>query len=206
MDGTLLDTERLTRRYFLQACEEAGWEVDTAVYDRCVGTTWDVTKRIMLEGFGRDFPMQAISERWLGNYHMHVENKPVDVKPGIRELLLHLSKVGVPLAVVTSTRRPVTERKLGLACLDQYFALTVCGGETHRGKPNPDPYLKATRDLGVAPQDAWAIEDSDNGVLAAHRAGLTVFQIPDELTPSDEVRALGHAILESAQQLFERIN
>ena len=205
MDGTLLDTERLARACFLRACQDVGWKVDVQVYDRCVGTTWEATRRIMLEGFGVDFPYDAMSEHWSAHYHAHVNHKPVDIKPGISSLLRHLSAAGIPLAVATSSQRATVERKLELAQIEHHFQFAICGGETKRGKPDADPYLKATSDLGIAPREAWAIEDSDNGVWAAHRAGLTVFQIPDELEPSDEVRALGHAILESAQQLYERI-
>jgi beta-phosphoglucomutase-like phosphatase (HAD superfamily) len=57
------------------------------------------------------------------------------------------------------------------------------------------PYLTATRALGYAPRECWAIEDSDNGVRAAHAAGLSVFQVPDLVPPSADVRSLGHTIL-----------
>jgi beta-phosphoglucomutase-like phosphatase (HAD superfamily) len=72
MDGTLLDTERLARACFLRACRDVGWEVDVRIYDRCVGTTCLATKRIMLEGFGADFPHEAMSEHWSEHYHAHV--------------------------------------------------------------------------------------------------------------------------------------
>ena len=133
------------------------------------------------------------------------QHKPVAIKPGISSLLRYLSDAGVPLAVATSSQRATVERKLELAQIDHHFQFAICGGETKRGKPDTDPYLKATSDSGIALHATWAIEDSDNGVWAAHRAGLTVFQIPDELEPSDEVRSLGHVILESAQQIYERI-
>jgi HAD superfamily hydrolase (TIGR01509 family) len=205
MDGTLLDTERLARACFERAMEEIGWEVDRSIYDRCVGSTHEATKSLLIEGYGPDFPYDALQESWTAHYHGHIHSRPVDIKPGIVELLDHLGELGIPLAVATSSHRAAVETKLELARIDHHFEFTVCGGETARGKPNPDPYLKATRDLGLEPERAWAIEDSDNGVWAAHRAGLTVFQIPDELEPSEEVKSLGHAILESAQQLFERL-
>jgi beta-phosphoglucomutase-like phosphatase (HAD superfamily) len=64
-----------------------------------------------------------------------------------------------------------------------------------RGKPNPDLYLHAARALGIAPARCLALEDSYNGVRAAHAAGMTVVMVPDLLPPTDEMRSLCRAIV-----------
>ncbi len=202
MDGTLLDTERLARACFARACEDVGWQADMAVYDRCVGTTWEATERIIRVGYGPDFPYERMSERWEARYHAHVHHEPVDLKPGVDALLEWLQAADIPMAVATSSRRPTVEAKLHLAGLDHYFVSLVCGGETPAGKPAADPYLAAVARLGVAPRASWAVEDSDNGVRAAHAAGLEVFQIPDELAPHPDVRALGHRVCRSAREIL----
>ncbi len=202
MDGTLLDTERLARICFARACRDVGWEPDMAVYDRCVGTTWEATERIIRQGFGRDFPYERMSDVWTEHYHAHVHHEPVDLKPGIIEVLERLSTLDIPMAVATSSRRQTVEAKLDLAGIDRYFEHLVCGGETASGKPAADPYLAALTALGAQSRSSWAIEDSDNGVRAAHAAGMTVFQIPDELAPHAAVLALGHAVLASAHELL----
>ncbi len=202
MDGTLLDTERLARRCFARACRDVGWEPDMAVYDRCVGTTWEATERIIRQGFGPDFPYVRMSAVWTDYYHAHVHHEPVDLKPGIVEVLERLTVLGIPMAVATSSRRPTVETKLELAGIDGYFKHLICGGETAAGKPAADPYLAALSALDARSPGSWAIEDSDNGVRAAHAAGMTVFQIPDELEPDATVLALGHAVLSSAHELL----
>ncbi len=202
MDGTLLDTERLARSCFARACRDIGWEPDMAVYDRCVGTTWEATERLIREGFGRDFPYERLSAVWMDHYHAHVHHKPVDMKPGIIEVLERLDQLQVPMAIATSSRRPTVEAKLHLAGIDRYFEHLICGGDTDAGKPAADPYLAALAALGASSGSSWAIEDSDNGVRAAHAAGLTVFQIPDELAPDAAVLALGHDVLSTAHELL----
>lgn len=197
MDGLLLDSERLARDSFVQACTEVGWAPDLAVYDLCVGSTYEGTERILRTHFGADFPFEAVNERWGALYEARVLRQPVDLKSGALDLLVRLEELGIPRALATSTRRGIATAKLHNASLSEYFAHLVCGGETARGKPHPDPYLEAAGRLRVDPGLCWALEDSNNGVRAAHAAGLQVFQIPDLVPPSDEVRALGHIVVES---------
>lgn len=94
----------------------------------------------------------------------------------------------MPMAVVTSSRRPVVATKLEMAGLTNYFRFSVCGGETAEGKPHPVPYLNGLDQLDLAADQCRALEDSDSGVRSATAAGLCVLQIPDEFGPSAEVR------------------
>jgi len=197
MDGLLLDSERLARDTFVRACAEVGWDPDLAVYDLCVGSTSEGTEQILKAHFGPRFPFAAVSERWGTLYEARVLREPIEVKRGALELLQRLDALGIPRALATSTRRGVATVKLRNAALFEHFALLVCGGETLRGKPYPDPYLQAAARLQVQPDQCWALEDSDNGVRAAHAAGLRVFQVPDLVPPSEAVRALGHVVVDS---------
>jgi len=197
MDGLLLDSERLSLDTFIAACREFRFEPDLGVYRRCIGTTYGATKEILQREMGTAFPFEAVYASWSRRYDQHVHFRPVDVKPGAVELLRALHDSGMPLALATSTRRPTAEKKLELARLDHFFQELVCGGEATRGKPHPDPYLKACALLNVSPEGCWAFEDSMNGTRAALAAGLTVFQIPDLIEPEGSEREIGQVILPS---------
>ncbi len=201
MDGLLLDSERLARDAFLEACVEAGRPVTLEIYHRCIGTTAEATRQLLLTACGDDFPLEAIEARWSAHYHARLAEGPVPVKAGARALLSTLRERAVPLALVTSTRRPLAEGKLEATELLAFFRCLVCGGETERGKPAPDPYLAAAASLGLDPSRCWALEDSANGVRAALGAGCTVFQIPDLVAPDQELVALGHRILDSLSEV-----
>jgi HAD superfamily hydrolase (TIGR01509 family) len=129
----------------------------------------------------------------------------VPLKPGIRAVLEQLEVLGISMAVATSSRRTTVETKLALAGIDHHCKGLICGGETPRGKPHADPYLYAVDQLQLTPQRCWAVEDSDNGVRSAVAAGLLVFQIPDELQPTEQVLKLGHNILPSALALLPHL-
>ena len=87
-----------------------------------------------------------------------------------------------------SSRR-TTERHLGQAGLLSHFRALATRDDVERGKPHPDLYLEAARRLGVAPGRCLAFEDSNNGLTAAHAAGMMAVMVPDIAPPTDEVRA-----------------
>ncbi len=201
MDGLLLDSERLARDTFIAACNDFGYQPDLNVYRRVVGSTYGATQVILREGYGAGFPFEPIYARWGERYDAHVHHRPVDKKAGVIEILATLTQAGVPLALATSTHRTNALVKLKLAELDHRFLHLVCGGDTPRGKPHPDPYLKACEMLGESPADCWALEDSMNGTRAALAAGLTVFQIPDLVFPEEHERGLGQHLVESLHDI-----
>lgn len=201
MDGLLLDSERLARDTFIAACNEFGYQPNLDVYRQVVGSTYDAGQVILREGYGSDFPFEQIYARWGERYDAHVHHQPVDKKSGAIEILETLTDAGIPLALATSTHRTNALVKLRLAEIGHRFTHLVCGGETERGKPHPDPYLRACEMLGESPADCWALEDSMNGTRAALAAGLTVFQIPDFVFPEEHERGLGQHLMHSLHDI-----
>jgi len=156
-----------------------------------------------MNGYGNDFPFDAIGKVWKKKYLNAVQNKPVPLKTGALLLLQHLKKEGTRRVVVTSTNKELALRKLTNAEIVHFFDFILGRDEVKQGKPNPEIYLTACRELGEEPADCLAIEDSDNGVLAAHNAGLTVIQVPDLVEPSERVRGLRHKILNSLDDVYQ---
>jgi len=97
-----------------------------------------------------------------------------------------------PLAVASSSNRPLIDAVLETAGIAQCFAATVSSEEVPRGKPSPDVYLEAARRLGVPAADCAAVEDSANGIRAARAAGMVVVAYPNAHYPPDD-EALGLA-------------
>jgi len=201
MDGLLLDTESIAYRAFMQANDELGYQVPDSLYLKIIGTNAAGTEQIIRQGMGSEYPYTEVRERWLEKYQRQAIEQPVPIKPGVLELLDHLEAAAIPKAVATSSYYRSAERKLGNAGLLERFAFVVAGDQVKHSKPAPEIYLKAARGLDTCPSRCLALEDSDNGVRAAHGAGMTVVQIPDLTTPCAEVRALGHLITESLHRV-----
>ena len=198
MDGLLLDSEAIALTTFIESCKECGYELnDMEPYYQCIGTNWPNATKILVDGYGVAFPFDAISEVWGKKYYQETLTKPVPIKEGALSLLKYLENAGVQMAIVTSTRKENALIKLTNTNLLSFFTFVLGGDEITNGKPHPEMYLTAVEKLDAAPADCLAIEDSDNGVLAAFHAGLTVIQVPDLKQPSDKVRALGQTIIAS---------
>jgi HAD superfamily hydrolase (TIGR01509 family) len=103
--------------------------------------------------------------------------REVPWRPGARELLESLHAAGVPCALVTMsyTRfvKPILEE-----LPPDTFRVVITGDTVARGKPHPEPYLAAARDLDVLAGECLAIEDSDTGATSAASAGCTVLCAP----------------------------
>jgi len=80
------------------------------------------------------------------------------------------------------------EHQLGPNGILPRFNTVVAAGDYARGKPAPDPFLTAAERMGVAPEFCLALEDSHNGVRAAHAAGMMTIMVPDLLEATDEMR------------------
>ena len=148
----------------MRACEDHGWPADLDSYQQCIGSTYEKTREILVAAYGADFPYETVDASWAHHYHSRLADGPVPVKAGAEGLLAHLSSRQVPMALVTSTRRETAVTKLGATGLLEFFDVLVCGGETEKGKPDPDPYLAAAARLDLEPRACWALEDSANGV------------------------------------------
>ena len=106
------------------------------------------------------------------------------------------------LAVASSSNRPLIETVLEQAGIADLFERVVSSEEVAGGKPAPDVYLEAAKRLGVEPGRAAAIEDSSNGIRAAHAAGMRVIALPNaHYPPAPDALALADAVVASPDEL-----
>jgi HAD superfamily hydrolase (TIGR01509 family) len=179
--------------------------VEPEVYVKCIGGSWEATRLLLTDALGGAEDYEALAACWERRYQVRIDAGDVRLKPGAIELLTVLQDAGIPRGLATSTRRATATAKLSGAGILPSFSCLICGGETQRGKPHPDPYLAAVAGLGTPAHLTWALEDSENGVRAARAAGLWVIQVPDLVPPSTELLALGHAVADSLLDVVEML-
>jgi HAD superfamily hydrolase (TIGR01509 family) len=107
-----------------------------------------------------------------------------------------------PLGLASSSNREIIDLFLELSGLAPTFAVTISSEEVERGKPAPDVYLEAARRLEAEPSRCVAIEDSENGIRAAHAAGMRVLALPNPHYPPDpEALADANEVIGSLHEL-----
>ena len=107
-------------------------------------------------------------------------------RPEIRQILAELKKKGYKLAVASSTQLPLVERVMRENGIIDQFEILVSGNQFEKSKPDPEIYLYTAAKLGVKPEECLAVEDSTFGVLAGHRAGMTVAALKDDRFQFDQ--------------------
>ncbi|MDB5867841.1 MAG: HAD-superfamily hydrolase, subfamily variant 3 [Polaromonas sp.] len=196
MDGLLLDTETLARRAILLAGQELGLGLTQEFCALLIGVAADGNRRLLLEHYGETAPADALFKAAAHHLEALVDGGALQLKPGVIELLSQLDKAGLPYAVATSSARKKALHHLQRAGIAEHFSAIVTRDDVAHGKPHPDLFLRAAQAVQTPPGRCLALEDSYNGVRAAHAAGMPVIMIPDLLAPTEEMRQKCFCILQ----------
>ncbi len=210
-DGLIMDTE---------SPEVEAWQ---AVYAR----------------YGQVFPLEEWIDKVVGSYVENLDpgarlaeltGEPVDGQalkrevrsmrlakhamlpalPGVRDYIQEARRLGLRLAIASSSPHAWVEGYLRQLGLLEYFEMVICREDVLEVKPAPDLFLRALAVLEVLPEQALVFEDSFNGVLAAKRAKIRVVAVPNPITargsmgqPDLQLHSLADIKLE---KLLERFN
>lgn len=202
MDGLLLDTEKLLVRFWVQAANEAGFpmEREHALAIRSLHRKFAVP---YLQGlFGAEFDYVKIRSRRMELMNTYLADHPLELKSGAKKLLAFLNESGIPAAVATATDYERTKDYLTRVGIFGCFDRIVCATMVEQGKPKPDIYIFAAKELGFAPADCMALEDSPNGVRSAAAAGCVTIMVPDLTPPDDELSRLIYAEADSLGEVI----
>lgn len=203
MDGLLLDTEKLSAQSFAAVCAE--WELPAMpqLLEALTGLAPAAQHGVMAGHLPDSIVVEDFDAAWKAAF-LGLLEEGVPLKPAAAALAGGLAKMGMPLGVATSTPQAKAERMLIEAGLHPWLKVIIGGDRIRCGKPAPDIYLAVAAALGKAPGGCLALEDSENGVRAAHAAGMTVIQIPDLQTPSAALLELGHPVLPDLASVAHR--
>ena len=204
LDGVLVDSEQVWDAARRRLTEDSGGRWSESATQDMMGMSSIEWYRYMYEELGVKMPPEEISaavvERMERLYREHLP-----LIPGAREAVERVA-ARWPLGLASSANRPVIEVVLELSGLGGFFETTVSSEEVARGKPAPDVYLEAARRLRVDPAFCAAVEDSSNGILSAHAAGMRVVAIPNRtFPPSEEALKAADAAIPSLQELHREI-
>lgn len=188
MDGVLFDTEKLCMDSWVAVAGEQGIPDMDSFFPTCIGRNLTDTKALFQEFYGDVYDYEIFRKQASVWFHNYIEQKGLPVKKGVREILDFLRAGGYDIGLASSTSRPSVEGHLERAGIRAYFRSLTTGDMVEHSKPCPDIYLMACESLGVEPAQALAIEDSPNGIRAAHSAGMIPVMVPDLIAPDQEMR------------------
>jgi HAD superfamily hydrolase (TIGR01509 family) len=194
MDGVIVDTEQVWDEVRETLVRARGGRYGPWAQRAMMGMSSAEWSRYMHDELGLpESPAEINAEvvrRMLAAYRRHLP-----LVDGAVEAIRALA-ASHPLAVASSSNRSLIDAVLDAAGIHPLFAATVSSEEVARGKPSPDVYLESARRLRVDPAACAAVEDSGNGIRAAHAAGMQVVAFPNPHYPPD-----GHALALAAARV-----
>lgn len=202
MDGVLFDTEVLCMKSWMAVAERNGLQGMAEVFPRCIGLNSNDSRRIVLDAYGEDFDYPRFREQAAAWQREYLEKNGLPVKPGMEELLEWVKASGYRVGLASSTRSSSVFSHLEQAGIRDFFSVVITGDMVEHSKPRPDIYLLACRELGVEPWEAYAIEDSPNGIRSAYAAGMHGVMVPDMIPPDEEMRRLSKVILKDLREVL----
>jgi HAD superfamily hydrolase (TIGR01509 family) len=200
LDGVLVDSEHVWDEVREDLARERGGHWHDRAQADMMGMSSAEWSRYMHDVIGLTDTPEAINDevvrRLLTRY-----DEELPLVDGAVEAVRRLTG-SFRLGLASSSNRPVIDLVLERAGMAELFEATVSSEEVARGKPGPDVFLEAALRLGVEPARCAAVEDSGNGLRAAHAAGMRVIAIPNRrFPPAADALALADVVLDSLGEL-----
>ena len=181
MDGVLIDTEKYYIQLGMDITKEMGYEIPREVFLSMRSLNRKFSKPMLLEKYGEDFDFEYFHAERRKRLRAILESRGIEKKPDMERASSYLSQIGV------------------LEKFDRILSVS----NVKNGKPMPDVYLEACRQLEKEPSECIAVEDSPVGVRSAYAAGLRVVMVPDLTQPEEEIQPFLSGVAQRLPEVAE---
>lgn len=179
-DGTLVDSEPTWQGAVTEMMAEFGHEWTAEEHQQLIGKALLDSAAIMIDTAGRhDLAPAEVVDDLVQRVAKKIREAEIAWVPGALPMLEALSRAQVPCALVSASYRPVLEAVLDR--LPGLFEVVVAGDDVTHGKPDPEPYLRASALLGVRSGDCIVFEDSLPGTASGQSSGATVIAVRNHI-------------------------
>lgn len=202
LDGLLVDTERYSKQAFEETANDFKLGDQTDFFLSLVGTNEETHANRMQETLGHLIDVIAFRKNWIDRFHQHLDENSISALPGVIDVLTFARDAKIKCAVATSSGTDAAAGKIDEAGLSEFFITVTCGDQVQNSKPFPEIYLKAGASVNADMSRSVGLEDSANGVKAAHAAGLSVVQVPNLVPPSIELLTIGHTVCKDMYEVL----
>lgn len=180
-DGTIIDTETTWFDVYRDLLKEKfNIELPLKEFAKSIGTTDEAFYQYIELTIGTKIEPQNINK--LANELFLEKRSTLSIRPGVKEKLAEAKELGCLIGLASSSSREWVEGFLRQFELWEHFSVIKTSEDVEKVKPDPALYIKALEELKVEPQQAYAVEDSVNGAIAAINAGMKCIVVPNQVT------------------------
>jgi len=179
MDGVIVDSEPINYEVIRITFEKAGVKISKKEFIEewiVKGTgSREAIKRHNIKMSSED--LQKIKKK----IYLDILKRKVKLKPNAKRTIINLHKK-YKLALASQGHRYNIDIIVKKFKLSKFFQAIIGKQDVNKGKPNPEIFLKASKELKVKPEECLIIEDTEKGIIAAKRAGMVCIAVPDTWT------------------------
>ena len=206
MDGVIFDTEKVYLDIWIEVFEKYGYKMTKELYVTVMGTGRKNVIKTFLENFGDDLPIEKMYEEKDNQLFYRIENQGIPLKEGVKELFSMLKEKDYKIALATSAKRERVEKQIKDKWLKESFDAIVCGDDVEKGKPSPDIFLKAAKEIDVEPENCFVVEDSPAGIKAAFSGGMKGIHVEDLKAADEDILKYCEKNFKNLQEIKEYLS
>jgi len=179
MDGVIVDSEPINYEVIRIAFEKAGVKISKKEFIE----EWVVKGTGSREAIKRHDIKMSLEDlqKIKKKIYLDVLKRKVKLKPDAKRTIINLHKK-YKLALASQGHRYNVDIIVKKFKLSKFFQAIIGKQDVNKGKPNPEIFLKASKELKVKPEECLVIEDTEKGIIAAKRAGMICIAVPDSWT------------------------
>ena len=203
MDGTLVDTEKIYRKVWIETADLFGVERNPNLAVAMSGSGVKQMPSIL-----KKFYPDVDADKYIAKVFEVVKvdaEKNLEVKNGVEEILKYFFENKIPTAIASSSETFVVKNRVKRLGWEKYFAALIGGDQVENSKPAPDIFLKAAKEIKIPAGDCYVFEDSFNGVRAGAAAKCSTVMVIDCAEPTEEIKNLCVGVYEDMFEAMEAI-
>ena len=204
MDGVIIDSEEIHKKAYYETFKSLGVDVSEELYKTMTGSSTINAFQKLVNHFNLDDIPEELVLLKRKRYVNYFENDPtLALVHGVKELIQFLYKQNLTLVLASSSAMVNINRVFSRFDLNQYFTAKISGADLTASKPHPEIFEKAATLGGVSKEQCIVIEDSDNGIEAANKAGIYAVGYRNLLI-TDQTLNKADLIINDFKELIER--
>ncbi|CAM1366494.1 HAD family hydrolase [Tenacibaculum xiamenense] len=205
MDGVIIDSEFIHKKAYYETFTSLGIEVSEELYKTITGSSTLNAFQKLVTRFKLNLDPSELVLKKRNYYINYFESDPsLKLVDGVHEIIKYFFDKGMTLILASSSSMPNINRVFDRFELNQYFTGKISGADLKESKPHPEIFEKASIMANISKEECVIIEDSDNGIEAANKAGIFVFGYSNPMS-SDQTLENANKVIREFKDLKEFI-